>query len=210
MTRQSNSRLRWWGIGIVVLVVLFVAVLLFRAFLLSGSSEGETRSQSSSSTKPASSSEPMPTSIAGLDPYEPATPSISTYDCRNSMSDEEYSSFIDRLYQFESISQMQQSDERLALMYPYTTKSFMTTQKGFYETTPITDVTIEVDRGSSTGCTMNSSTEIIAKITPTVTVVQKNDNGSQTVLSGPLTLPSVHFTRWILLEGSWYVDQEKK
>lgn len=154
--------------------------------------------------------EPMPTSTEGLEEYEHDYHEINEYDCRNFMSAKEYTSFMDRLYDFEVITQMQPSDERLKLMAAYATDSFMQTQEGFFEGTTVSDVSIEVSKESGMDCAMDSENELLARITPTVTVVQLNDDGSKTVLYEPLTLPTAHLTRWVLVEDIWYVNEDKK
>jgi len=209
MARQDGARRNWWVIVAVVLVVLLAAVVLLRLFLSSGEA-GEDVASKTSSTNSAAAAGPKPTSSEGLEEHEDDTPLINEYDCRNFMSAEDYSSFIDRLYEFEVISQMQPSDERLALMQPYVTELFMNTQKGLFQRPIVEGVTIEVSKDSGMSCVSNSDNELIARITPTVTVVQQNDDGTQTVLQGPMTLPSTHFTRWVLSEGIWHVNEEKK
>jgi len=209
MARQDGARRNWWVIVAAVLVVLLVAVVLLRLFLTSGEA-GEGVASKTSSTNSAATPGPKPTSSEGLEEHEDDTPLINQYDCQNFMSEKEYSSFINRLYEFEVISQMQPSDERLVLMQPYVTEMFMNTQKGFFERPIVEGVTIEVSRDSGMSCVTDSDDELLARITPTVTVVQQNDDGTQTVLQGPMTLPSTHFTRWVLSENIWYVNEEKK
>lgn len=209
MARHDGVHRTWWAIVAVVLVVLLAAVVLLRLFLSSGEA-GEGAASQTSSTESAGTPGPKPTSAEGLEEHEDDTPLINEYDCQNFMTEEEYSSFMNRLYEFEGISQMQPSDERLELMRPYVTEMFMNTQKGFFERPIVEGVTIEVSKDSGMSCVTDSDNELLARITPTVTVVQQNDDGTQTILQGPMTLPSTHFTRWVLTDDIWYVNEEKK
>lgn len=209
MARQNGARRNWWVIVTVVLVVLLATAILLRFFLSSGKTGEDVASQTSSTDSTAAPG-PKPTSAEGLEEHEDDTPLINKYDCRNFMSAKEYSSFMDRMYEFEVISQMQPSDRRLELMYKYVTEAFMNTQKGFFERPIEEDVSIEVSKESGMSCVMNSDKELLARITPTVTVVQQNTDGTKTVLHGPMTLPAAHFTRWVQLENTWYVNEEKK
>lgn len=210
MARQNRARRNWWVIVTVVLVVLLATVVLLRFFLFSGETGEGIASQTSSTNLTDTTPRPKPTSAEGLEEHEDDTPLINKYDCRNFMSAKEYSSFMNRLYEFEVISQMQPSDKRLELMYQYATEAFMNTQKGFFERPIEEDVSIEVSKESGMSCVMDSNKELLARITPTVTIVQQNTDGTKTVLHEPMTLPAAHFTRWVQLENIWYVNEEKK
>ena len=209
MTRQDETHRNWWFIVAIVLVVLLVVATLLGSFLASGSVE-EGATPQTSSTNSSSAPGPKPTSIEGLEEHEDDTPLINEYDCRNFMSANEYSLFMDRLYEFEVISQMQPSDQRLELMQPYATEAFMNTQEGFFQKPIVEGISIEVSKESGMSCAMDSNNELLARITPTVTKLQQNSDGTTTALYGPMTLPITHFTRWVWSENSWYVNEEKK
>jgi hypothetical protein len=209
MSREYESRLNWWIIVPVAVVALLVAVVLLRVFLFPGSLEENAAPQTSPSAESITDPQKPPSNTDELEEYEPEIPKVDKNDCRNFMNTEEYTTFMKRLYQFEVISRMQPSDERLELIYPYATEAFMDTQEGFYQKPIVENVSILVDEKSSMGCAMESETEIIARITPIVTTIQTNEDGTQIVLHGPITIPVVHFTRWVLLDGNWYVTQER-
>lgn len=213
MARRDGVRRNWWAIVVAVLVVLLAVAVLFRLFLSSGEAEKGAASQTSSTNSNsdiALAPGPKPTSAEGLEEHEDDTPLINEYDCQNLMTTKQYSSFMNRLYEFEVISQMQPSVERLELIQPYVTEEFMNTQKGFFESPTVEDVSIEVSKESGMSCVMDSDNELLARITPTVTIVQLNADETKTVLHGPMTLPATHFTRWALKENIWYVNEEKK
>jgi len=209
MARQNEIRRNWWVVVTVVLVVLLVAAVLLRLFLFSAEA-GEGAAPQTSSTNAASIPAPKPSSAKGLEESEDNTPLINEYDCRNFMTEAQYASFMNRLYEFEVISQMQPSDQRLQLMQAYATETFMNTQVGSFESPIVEDVSVEVSKDSSMSCVMDSDKVLLARITPTVSVVQQNVDGTKTVLHGPMTLPAAHFTRWVQLEDIWYVNEEKK
>jgi hypothetical protein len=209
MARQGEARRNRWVVVTAVLVVLLVMAGFFVLFLFTGEARKAATSQSSS-TDSYLAPGPKPKSVEGLDEHEDDTPLISEYDCQNFMTIKEYSSFMDRLYELEVISQMQPSDRRLELMQPYATEAFMKTQKGFFERPIAEGISIEVSRESGMSCMMSSKKELLARITPTVTVVQQNDDGTKIVLHEPMTLPATHFTRWVQSENIWYVNEDKK
>lgn len=213
MARRDGVRRNWWAIVVAVLVALLAVAVLFRLFLSSGEAGEGTASQTSSTNSDSGSAPTMgsqPTSAVGLEEHEDDTPLINEYDCQNLMTTEQYSSFMNRLYEFEVISQMQPSGKRLELIQPYATEVFMNTQKGFFDSPNVEDVSIEVSKESGMSCVMDSDDELLARITPTVTIVQQNADGTKTVLHEPMTLPATHFTRWVLTENIWYVNEEKK
>jgi len=216
MARERKVHLNWWIIVPVVLVALIVLASLLRLALVKGDSEEGPAPQPTSSTAP----DPEPTftrdypatgdGSESVEEYEPASPLVDEFDCQNSMTDEQYASFMNRLYEFEVISHMQPSDERLTLMRPYVTDAFMYTQVGFFKSPPVENLTVEVSRDSAMSCAMDTDNVVLARITPTITVVQQNADGTKTIVHETMTLPVVHFTRWVLWNDAWYVDQEEK
>jgi hypothetical protein len=222
MSFLNMIRQKWLVFVIVVLVALLAVGVLLRVIRSPEISNEDAGPQVAATSEPNNGTtldeddgsdtdpQPTPTFYEESDGFEPHIPEIDKDDCRNFMTEAEYASFMERLYQFEVVSQMQASENRLQLIDPFVTDPFFDTQKGFYESPVVEDVTITVDPGSAMACAMNSSNEIVARITPTITTVRQNKDGSEKVLQGPITLSVIHFTRWVLIDGIWYVDEERK
>ena len=207
MQREKRiSRLNWWYVSYTVLGILFVAVLVLN-FTHNGSKSENEPATGSGQSQNGDSQEapPVPTSITDEHGYEPDSPEMSKFDCRNTMSNDEYVSFITRLSDFEDIYQMPESSQKLELIVPYVTDNYLETLKGAPDESD-TNAVVVIDRvKSAVSCQLDSATQITAKIVPVISVFKTID-GESKLVSGPLTLES-HYTVWVLIDKKWYVNQ---
>lgn len=195
-----------------------LGVLLVTAFVLQLTSQDENQEDTAETGSvpevtyeptPGADASPIPTPTFPLENDEPETPEIPENDCRQTMSEVKYASFIRRLLEFETVSQQPDSSGKLELMAPYATEGFLQ----LHQNTGVVegnhqDIVVTIDPTSAVGCLVEPDGLITARVVPVVTVSRVDSGGITTIVNGPFTLPT-HYTSWVQLDGVWYVNQEE-
>lgn len=186
-----------FGLRVFAFVCFIALVLAVAVVLMMNQHHGATSRQESPTSIPTAT----PSSSPRVN--DSGVSQDTKHDCRVVMSTDEYSAFVQRLRQFETVNLMPASAERLTQIEAFATKKFVASQKGFM---PINtyDKSIQLHPESKVGCFMDEKNALTAYITPKVDIV---DKASGKVVTSSLFMKT-DYTQWVKTKGFWYVNQE--